>query len=74
MWIKRKPTPLTITFPRLDKVDMELAMPQGVLVLNRFWQAVHICSVRRAFSLLYMGHAQVVEGNGPNGHGVAPAR
>ena len=39
-------------------------MPQGVLVLNRFWQAVHICSVRRAFSLLYMGHAQVVEGNG----------
>ena len=43
---------------------MDLATPQGVLVLNRFWQAVHICSVRRAFSLLYMGHAQVVEGNG----------
>jgi hypothetical protein len=43
---------------------MELAMPQGVLVLNRFWQAVHICSVRRAFSLLYMGHAQVVDGDG----------
>ena len=44
--------------------SMEMAIPQGVLVLNRFWQAVHICSVRRAFSLLYMGHAQVVEGNG----------
>ena len=43
---------------------MDMATPQGVLVLNRFWQAVHICSVRRAFSLLYMGHAQVVEGNG----------
>ena len=39
-------------------------MPQGVLVLNRFWQAVHICSVRRAFSLLYLGHAQVVDGDG----------
>jgi 5-methylcytosine-specific restriction endonuclease McrA len=43
---------------------MEMPQPHGVLVLNRFWQAVHICSVRRAFSLLYMGHAQVVEGNG----------
>jgi len=43
---------------------MDLAIPQGVLVLNRFWQAVHICSVRRAFTLLYMGPAQVVEGNG----------
>ncbi|NBR71140.1 MAG: HNH endonuclease [Verrucomicrobia bacterium] len=43
---------------------MDLAIPQGVLVLNRFWQAVHICSVRRAFTLLYLGHAQVVEGNG----------
>jgi 5-methylcytosine-specific restriction endonuclease McrA len=49
--------------PSKDK-DMDLAIPQGVLVLNRFWQAVHICSVRRAFTLLYMGHAQVVEGNG----------
>jgi len=37
-----------------------------VLVLNRLWQAVNICSARRAFSLLYQGHAQVVwaeEGN-----------
>lgn len=31
-----------------------------VLVLNRLWQAVHICTVRRAFTLLYQGHAQVV--------------
>jgi 5-methylcytosine-specific restriction endonuclease McrA len=31
-----------------------------VLVLNRLWQPVNICSVRRAFSLLCLGHAQVV--------------
>jgi len=31
-----------------------------VLVLNRLWQPVHICCVRRAFSLLFLGHAQVV--------------
>jgi 5-methylcytosine-specific restriction endonuclease McrA len=38
-----------------------------VLVLNRLWQAVNTCTVRRAFTLLYQGHAQVVnqdlEGN-----------
>jgi 5-methylcytosine-specific restriction endonuclease McrA len=32
----------------------------SVLVLNRLWQAVNICSVRRAVGLLYTGHAQVV--------------
>jgi 5-methylcytosine-specific restriction endonuclease McrA len=31
-----------------------------VLVLNRLWQAVNVCSARRAFTLLYQGHAQVV--------------
>lgn len=31
-----------------------------VLVLNRLWQAVNTCTVRRAFTLLYQGHAQVV--------------
>lgn len=31
-----------------------------VLVLNRFWQVVNVCSVRRALSLLYLNHAQVV--------------
>jgi len=36
-----------------------------VLVLNRLWQAVNVCSLERAISLLYMGHAQVVhEGEG----------
>jgi 5-methylcytosine-specific restriction endonuclease McrA len=40
---------------------MELALNQNVLVLNRLWQAVNICSARRAFSLLYLGEAQVVD-------------
>ena len=31
-----------------------------VLVLNRLWQAVNVCTVDRAFALLYTGHAQVV--------------
>ena len=33
---------------------------QHVLVLNRLWQAVNICTVRRALTLLFEGHAQVV--------------
>jgi 5-methylcytosine-specific restriction endonuclease McrA len=32
-----------------------------VLVLNRLWQAVNVCTVRRAISLLCCGHAQVVD-------------
>ena len=35
-----------------------------VLVLNRLWQAVHVCSVRRALTLLFEGDAQVVFGSG----------
>lgn len=33
---------------------------QHVLVLNRLWQAVNVCSVRRALTLVFEGHAQVV--------------
>ena len=29
-------------------------------MLNRLWQAVNICSARRAFALVYAGHAHVV--------------
>lgn len=36
---------------------------QQVLVLNRLWQAVNICSVRRALTLLFEGQAQVVLGD-----------
>lgn len=35
---------------------------QQVLVLNRLWQAVNICTVKRALSLLFEGNAQVVLG------------
>ncbi len=31
----------------------------NVLVLNRLWQAVNVCSAKRAFCLLYQGHAHV---------------
>ena len=43
-------------------------LQQGVLVLNRLWQAVNICSVERAFCLLYTGHAQVVHADGNDFH------
>ena len=38
-------------------------LDQRVLVLNRLWQAVNVCSVRRALGLLFEGHAQVVLGD-----------
>ena len=42
------------------ETDMNLVLNQQVLVLNRLWQAVNVCSVRRALTLLFEGHAQVV--------------
>ncbi|MEM9015642.1 MAG: HNH endonuclease [Verrucomicrobiota bacterium] len=36
------------------------AIDRQVLVLNRLWQPVNICGARRAISLLFLGHAQVV--------------
>jgi len=36
------------------------AVNSQVLVLNRLWQPVHICCARRAFSLLFLEHAEVV--------------
>ena len=42
---------------------MSLALNQQVLVLNRLWQAVNVCSARRALTLLFEGHAQVVSGD-----------
>lgn len=35
-------------------------LERPVLVLNRLWQAVNVCSAERALSLLFTGHAQVV--------------
>lgn len=40
------------------------ALQTPVLVLNRFWQVVNICTAKRALVLLYSGHAQVVFGEG----------
>jgi len=31
-----------------------------VLVLNRLWQPINLCSARRAIGLLFLGHAQAV--------------
>jgi 5-methylcytosine-specific restriction endonuclease McrA len=39
-------------------------LERNVLVLNRLWQAVNVCSVRRAFTLLCAGQAQVVHTDG----------
>ena len=39
------------------------ALNEPVLVLNRLWQAVNVCTVRRALCLLFQGHAQVVLGD-----------
>lgn len=39
-----------------------------VLVLNQLWQAVDVCSVRRALCLLYLRHAQVVLKEGGSFH------
>ncbi len=43
---------------------MSLVLNQPVLVLNRLWQAVNVCTVRRALMLLLKGQAQVVVGDG----------
>jgi 5-methylcytosine-specific restriction endonuclease McrA len=40
--------------------DVHTVLNSQVLVLNRLWQAVNICSARRAFALVYAGHAQIV--------------
>ena len=45
---------------------MHALLNSQVLVLNRLWQAVNICSARRAFTLLYQGHAQVVSSDPAN--------
>ncbi|MBM3880156.1 MAG: HNH endonuclease [Verrucomicrobia bacterium] len=43
---------------------MSSFLTQHVLVLNRLWQAVNVCTVRRALTLLFEGHAQVVFSDG----------
>ena len=43
---------------------MTHSLESQVLVLNRLWQPVHICSAKRAIGLLFLGHAQVVGTSG----------
>lgn len=42
---------------------MNSCLNQQVLVLNRLWQAVNVCSARRALTLLFEGQAQAVLGS-----------
>ncbi|MBM3876378.1 MAG: HNH endonuclease [Verrucomicrobia bacterium] len=42
---------------------MGIYLNHQVLVLNRLWQAVNVCSARRALTLLFQGHAEVVVGD-----------
>jgi hypothetical protein len=37
-----------------------LVLQSPVLVLNRLWQAVNVCTARRALTLLFEGRAEVV--------------
>lgn len=45
---------------------MNTALSQHVLVLNRLWQAVNVCTAKRALTLVFQGQAQVVL-NAPDG-------
>jgi len=45
---------------------MVQVLDRQVLVLNRLWQAINVCSVRRAFALLCDGHAQIVHAEDGN--------
>ncbi len=49
---------LTYTYKLMQQGRSVLS--QRVLVLNRLWQPVNICGVRRTFCLLYKGAAHVV--------------
>lgn len=50
-----------LVFPRPPPAKtVTSALDSQVLVLNRLWQPVNVCSARRALGLLFVGHAQVV--------------
>ena len=42
----------------------KLLLDCPVLVLNRLWQPIHTCSVKRAIRLVCLGHAQIVQTDG----------
>ncbi len=50
------------------KIEIAMSsLDNPVLMLNRLWQPVHICGVRRAIGLLFLGHAQVVHSDEESG-------
>jgi len=46
----------------------EVIVQKPVLVLNRLWQAINVCTAERALALLFTGHAQVVCENNDGFH------
>jgi 5-methylcytosine-specific restriction endonuclease McrA len=50
----------------INERNLHTSLNSQVLVLNRLWQAVNICSARRAFALVYAGHAHVVSSDEAN--------
>jgi 5-methylcytosine-specific restriction endonuclease McrA len=50
----------------IDQKDLHTLLNSQVLVLNRLWQAVNICTARRAFALVYAGHAHIVSSDEAN--------
>src|SRR4026207_2504507 len=44
--------------------DLQTVLNNQVLVLNRLWQAVNICSARPAFPAVSAGHAPLVWSDG----------
>jgi 5-methylcytosine-specific restriction endonuclease McrA len=50
----------------IDERNLHTSLNSQVLVLNRLWQAVNICTARRAFALVYAGHAHVVSSDEAN--------
>ena len=45
-------------------MTMSSVLDYPVLVLNRYWQPVHTCAVRRSLHLLCTGHARIVQVEG----------
>lgn len=51
-----------------SKIEIAMSsLDNPVLMLNRLWQPVHICGVKRAVGLLFLGHAQVVHSDEESG-------
>lgn len=52
--------------PICSRTIVSSPLDKPVLVLNRLWQPVHVCPVKRAIGLLFLGHAEVVHVHGEN--------